>query len=278
MERKTISSASSSLEQAASAATGGAQHPQGSAYVFSLNDSYSSGLRFDSHQDAIDFANKCVQDSINWQSIHKFDICSRYELLELEIEVKFSAPWSVKDFHLIFRAVPHHGITNPKTKSGRSCQLNPTGMGSYGDNDFVFVGITKLVQGPEKIIPSFVWLKRNHQIKDFFGQFFGTSIHRALRISQSSPEGEMGVTSAFLNSSGDRISGLVKRGTETIGGIENDSRQGSWHGFSQLQLMNLLGSVRAFINDSGVGVTFEPRQEFGFQFRQASLGVLDTVF
>jgi len=47
------------------------------------------------------------------------------------------------------------------------------GRHNDGDDEFMFLGITKFVQGPKKDIASFVWLKRNHHVEDILRNVAG---------------------------------------------------------------------------------------------------------
>ena len=48
----------------------------------------------------------------------------------------------------------------------------------------MFIGITQLVQSPKTIIPSFVWLKRNHHIKDFFRDLFAFPLPQPFELNR----------------------------------------------------------------------------------------------
>lgn len=54
-----------------------------------FNNSETVALRFDSHEDALDFARKCVEDSLRWLVVNSLDFVKRYVEMEMEY-----AEWS----------------------------------------------------------------------------------------------------------------------------------------------------------------------------------------
>ena len=245
----------------------------------SFDDPDTSGLCFDSQDDALNFANKSVEDSIRWLSIHNVNFCHRYEHLNLEIVIDACSMSNSNQYHLIFRAVP----SGWDFKGNQSLEISMIEHGAacrHGDggNDFMFVGITKLVQGPEKIIPSFVWLKRHHEIKDVFMDILGASCSSTFHVSERGAKGEMCVPPTISSSHGDRVSDLIKGGTQTANNIKGDTGKPNWHGLNELNLMSILNSVRIEFNDSGVWVSLEENRYFPFKLTKTTLGVLDTVF
>jgi hypothetical protein len=155
-------------------------------------------LQFYSHNDAIRYANQLVEDSKHWLAVHNVNLCECYENLDLEVDLKLRSMPEMGDYHLIFRAVPlgREAERNNFTKISL-VKGAVSGSDSDWDDDFMFVGITKLVQSPKKIIPSFVWLKRNHQVKDFFRNVLGWPYYSSLNFGEVVPEGELALLVPF---------------------------------------------------------------------------------
>ncbi len=51
----------------------------------SRNDTETPSLCFNSHQDALDFAANCVQDSKHWLAVHNLDLIKGYKEAEIEL-------------------------------------------------------------------------------------------------------------------------------------------------------------------------------------------------
>jgi hypothetical protein len=153
----------------------------------------------------------------------------------------------------------------------------PSSSNSHRDDDFVFVGITKLVQSPKKIIPSFVWLKRNHQVKDFFREVFGLTPYATFYFIDGIPKGEMRVFPFGFGGYPDGVPGLVESGTQAVECVRGNAGQGDWHGLGQLDFMKILSSIRVLLDDVGVWVTVEERNGFPVKLHNASLGVVDAT-
>lgn len=155
----------------------------------SIEQSDSVRLCFNSHQDAINFVSKGVEEANCRLSANKFNIADSYEKGILEICLHFTSRTDAEHFQLVLRSVPLPNETegtSPKSDfrfvSGR--------RRTEGNNDFMFIGVAESIKTPEKIITTSVWLARNHHVKDFLRNVLRTSLFSQLRIRQSSPKGK----------------------------------------------------------------------------------------
>ncbi|MGI8545699.1 MAG: hypothetical protein ACR2MD_19760 [Aridibacter sp.] len=119
----------------------------------------SFGLRFEIHNDALDYANKLTEDSNRWLSVNKLDVANRYIVGDLELNIGCIAGIATK-FHFIFRSIPNRE-TETKTTVGDIGVFLEHFIDIYGgrSDNTVFIGVTEGVQCKEQVIPSFVWLK-----------------------------------------------------------------------------------------------------------------------
>src|SRR6266851_3502038 len=118
------------------------------------DNSESPGLRFDTHQDALDFAAQCVQYSKDWLSINDLNIVERYKKLELEIIFVLCSGSEANKYHLIFSSVPDRTVGR-REESGalKAHRAVHQGMPD-GNREFMLVGDAYFVECPEEIIPS----------------------------------------------------------------------------------------------------------------------------
>lgn len=241
-----------------------------------LEQTDAARLTFDSHEAALDFAKHGVEDANRWLAAHSLNLADHYERLKLEIVVRCVPTSDAPEYHLVFRGVPNECSAGAADRRLHKMDFRESGGNDHGDKDFVFVGITQLVQSPEKIIPSLVWLKRHHHVKDFFRNVLGASFYSTQHFGEIIPEREMGVMAALSGGNGGSVSGTVKRGAQVGKDFEGDAADGGWQGFSQLDLMKILSSVRIWFNQNGVWITTDEGSNLPFQLVDASLGVLDA--
>ena len=243
----------------------------------SLEQTDAPRLRFDSHEAALNFATHGVENANRWLTAHASNIADHYENLNLEVVVRCRSMRDAHDFHLIFRCVPCGGDAKAADIAHKATDHHVASGHADRDNDFVFVGITKLVYRPENNIPSLVWLKRHHDIKDFFRQVFGAPFYSVLNFSSILTEREMGVLTRLTGSKGNRVSSLVEGGAQSIENIRGDPRETYWQGLSELDLMGILSSLSVRLNDSGVWITVDENGNLPFKILNTSLGMLDAV-
>jgi hypothetical protein len=238
----------------------------------------SESLQFDSPDDAIHYAKQCVENSKHWLAVHNVNLCECYENLYLEVDLIVRSMSEMGDYHLIFRAVPlgweaeGNNFTKISLVKGAV-----SGSDSDWNDDFMFVGITKLVQSPKKIIPSLVWLKRNHQVKDFFRNVLGWPFYSTLHFGEVVPEGELSLAGAMPSGQSNGISGLIETGAQAIYGVKGDPSQCVWHRLSELDLVKILRCIRISFSDCGVGFTIDKDSNLPFKITNMSLGMIETV-
>ena len=100
-----------------------------------FNEADTFGLRFESHDDALDFARKSVEDGNRWLAVHKLDIAERYARGECEIRLICTARLKVAEYHFIFRAIPNGHGHRPFTNKAAT-HVDVTSEHGDGANDF----------------------------------------------------------------------------------------------------------------------------------------------
>ena len=251
--------------------------------LLSVEQADAPRLSFDSHEAALDFAKQGVEETGRFLARHSLDLADHYKHMKCEVVTKCRSMRDASEYHLIFRAVP---LGWPRDEAGLAgtaeeslIESGVTNGVNDGKNDFMFVGITQLVQSPEGTIPSFVWLKRHHHVKDFFRYVLGAPLSRVVLTSNGgfvATEREVGVVAGFASSDSSSISGSIERGAQMAEDFKGDPWQGGWEGFGQLDLMRILSSVGIWFNDSGVWVAVDEASHLSFKLLDTSLGILDA--
>src|ERR1700694_2919924 len=136
----------------------------------------------------------------------------------------------VRRYSISFFALSHRGGRDFKWAfhGSSASHDDPVRSHSHWNDDFMLVGITQLVQGSQEIIPSFVWLRRNHHIKDFFRNVLGTLLCSTSNFRESLAEGEVSSSSVCSSSNSNGETSLVESGTQINDNIKHNPRQCDW--------------------------------------------------
>ena len=148
-------------------------------------------LRFDSHQDALDFATKIVKDSKDFLATNDLDFAKRYKKSEIELVVEVCTRTESDEHHLVFRAIPDVGIWHIEEAGAANRSAKANASGSDRDGDFVFIGDAYFVECPEKVITSRVRLEPAKEGLDLLRYVLGPA-QSVRHLSGTSSEGESG--------------------------------------------------------------------------------------
>src|SRR5437588_10313313 len=199
-----------------------------------LDETKPLRLRFESHDDALDFANEFVERANRWLAVNDLNAANHYMRGDGEIHIAIRVRPDAEEFHLVLRAVPDGGLNN-EAAAEEVCLIERDGSvtpGNRGD-DSVFIGVTEGVKCPEKIVPSFVWLERAKECRDFFGKVFTLPLYGVFKMSGVFGKGEVCVTP------GKGEHKLVKGRAHVNNGVTGDAFQPNWHGLDELVLINV---------------------------------------
>jgi len=238
-----------------------------------------ASLCFDTRDDAFNYASKIVEDSKRRCTVYNVNLCQRYEDIKLEVDLHCRSVLDMSQYHFIFRVVPYGRDLDGYYRSLEKVSAGAGSSDTHGNRceDFMFVGITQLVQGPQKIIPSFVWLARNHVVKDVFGDVLRGLVSSTLDLSQIETEGEVRFLSGRPSGNSTIISSLVEGGSKIANNIESNAGQNHWHGLSQFDFIKILSSVGILFHSSDVWIAFDKSNLFPLEFCNATLGVCDAI-
>jgi hypothetical protein len=182
----------------------------------SLEKTNPNRLCLDGTDDAFDGKSKAVEHRFSRHSGRGLNFIESYEHLDVELVFKTTFPGRSSEFDLVFSAIPFKPLGEIKVDGAGHARPDTAGANgnSHWADDAVFVGITQLVQTPEKVIPSLVRLERSHDREDFVGDFFGACFpvtHNARSIVM---EGEIAIPPAPAVGDCDSVSTLVKSASQ----------------------------------------------------------------
>jgi hypothetical protein len=138
----------------------------GAAVAAELGDKpESAALRFGSHQDALDYASKVVENSKDWLARKNSYVAESYKRGEFEIVIELSTGVFAGNYHLIFTAIPCGVVPEGEVEGNSSisggCNLKAEHADLHASSpqrnqNGVLVDVAKLVETPQGVVTSFV--------------------------------------------------------------------------------------------------------------------------
>jgi len=245
----------------------------------SFNNLKTLGLRFDTHQDALDFAAKCVEHSKDWLSIHNLNLVERYKKLELEIVCVLCSGSERNKYHLIFSSVPDRTADGRGKESGT---LKSHGTlhqcVADGNSDFMLISDTYLVECPQEIIPSKVRLEPAKERLDFLGYVLAPT-YAGCHVSGASGEGESaGFGISETGCDRNRVGGVVESIPKILGDVRNGVADVRREFLSQLDLVNrIAGIIKISLNNSLVSIAIDELHDLNAKILQVFLSPSDLA-
>lgn len=113
-------------------------------------------LRFNSQQDALDFASKCVQDSHRWLVRHDDGVAERYVKGVVDVAIRIRAIAEKSQYDLVVSAVPSPLVYTVIPRISRVIKTCTADSPCHWDESAVLVLIADPVEGIKKRIASTV--------------------------------------------------------------------------------------------------------------------------
>jgi len=141
----------------------------------------------------------------------------------------------------------------------------------------VFLGVTELIQGPEGVIPSFVWVEAPKQRQDFRWQILAAATaNYRVESGKIVPEGELSTFRIdFSSRDGARVTRLVENCAEIISGVENYAGEIGWKPPRELDLVKVLTSYEILLNNFGPWLVIHKLIDFGIEIVDVMLCAQD---
>jgi hypothetical protein len=193
---------------------------QGSAFSELLEQTDPPALCFGGPQDAINFARDGIQDANRRAAFDTVDVVKSYMEGNIHIVLQISFRGDPSKYDAIFVPLPsEHKLSG--ACSPHLIDVYSPGADTYWHKESVFVGVTKLVDGPEGIIPSLVWLERSKERTNFWAQIPTSPFDVVIQSDGRISEGKisiLGVRNAAQNASS--IATLIQAGSEGFDGLD----------------------------------------------------------
>jgi hypothetical protein len=226
----------------------------------------SAALCFRTQNDALNFASHVCKDGHDWLAANNLNFAKRYEKGECVVVLKLSAGPDLPQYDLIFFAVPPEGtwVGNLRRAFNKpATTLNLVQGDAKLNQGLMLRCITRSVQCPNKIIPSFVWFEAAKKRQDIRRNIFATSATNNIRFKFVGAVGNRKVRTLRIRSTAHHranVPHLIERGTKPLNYLRSESRKLGRDALNELAFVNCANSVRINLLDASVGVSFK---EFG---------------
>lgn len=185
-----------------------------------LDQTDSIALCFSGPEDEVNFARNGIEDSNRRSGRHAVKLVKRYVEGELYIVLKVAAGIDHREYDLIFFAIIE-GAKNPYPAGHYgSIHQHAAAIDPNRHQEPVFIGVTELIEGPEGVIPSLMWLERAKERADLRRQIFASALNVRIKVNNAVPEGEVsvfGFDDACPNGNG--VPALIKAGSKSFDGL-----------------------------------------------------------
>src|SRR5579872_1119449 len=176
----------------------------------------TQGRGFECRDNPFSFVGPVFQDLRYGFTLKNLDVVKSYRASDLYLVVRALALNNSTEFDLVFRAVPGGIEVQPSNGSGTNHGSKLRGK-TNAENS-VLIGDSNLVESPEDIIPSLVWLERPKDRKQFLWNVFAPSAHIVLEVGDTPTEGEVGIQRILIPAceGSDSETCVVKRGSNLM--------------------------------------------------------------
>jgi hypothetical protein len=213
------------------------------------------------------------------------NIAEGYAQGKIEVIVELCVMGYARKYYLVFRAIPqggHSQFTNALEISSRNAADDK--REHVNNNRFMLVGITKLVENPKGIIPSFVWLVADYEFVELLWQITGSTRISAssanIKMLESSayvfPKGKVGVAPIHAGSFTDGVTGLVQSVPQMDQNLESNSGQFDWNPLKQFDLEYILSSILVLLYDGAAMLHLRESSDLSFKCLNVRLGTPTT--
>lgn len=221
-----------------------------------------SALYFRLNEDAFDFGRHSAQHGNGFFAFGGLRVVKRYQEAHLHVVLKLRARADAAEYDLVFAPVPDRVGDGDGAESAGS---DPAALevhssrDSHRDQQFMFVGVTQAVQGPDGVIPSLVWLERAKQRHDFVRQivaaFAGDDV---VEPGQVVGDRELGLFRVdFSSENGGRVAELVEGRPQSLKRLGGGKIAGIGNGPREFDFVQIGNAVRVFLDDAGVWCLLE---------------------
>lgn len=234
-----------------------------------------SRLRFNSSNDALHYADHIVQEANN-RALRKWpDIIQVYDEGNCHVAVRCRLR-NKTEFDVMFSAVPFQA--RPKRSRPTSSDDKVISSELRRRDNAVFISDGYLVNSPEKVIPSFVWIEPTQKRDDIWMKMLALSPDHVFKASLRGRKWEIGI----FGFSGSRqrprrgVRGLIKRSPQIVAGIRGHISK-SLRQFLHSEFVPYISTYKLWLNRNGVWLFLDPKPDCPIKIMNVFLCTPNTV-
>lgn len=183
------------------------------------------GLRFNSHQDALDFVAHCMENSKRVATPDpRFLVVESYAEGKAVCVAKVSSACT-EDFDLVVFRDP---FVFQDEDEGSRTNLEAMRVRRHWHENGVLLDVTKTVQIPDGVVASLVWLKASNEGLDFVRRLLADALHPVDEVGFVLGDGkmdELDLGSVFAARDTGGIDALIENGTHVVDAVKDDTRR-----------------------------------------------------
>jgi hypothetical protein len=227
-------------------------------------------LRFNSGQDAFDFAYHVVENSNRWLVSNSLNWPERYEKGNLHIVFNVRLGADDGQYDLVFVHVPSGWESEAAvgTRHGEILDVNVSDIRPDGDEQPMLGPIRHFIECPDKIVPSFVWLERAKQREDIRQQIFASTPvnYVSFQFGGAVGNGKVGVLGVGLarKNCGGKPS-LVQDSSQLLSRSDSFINEVVGKRLGEFDFVSLVHAIHVWLNDTGVWFTIEKSRDPGIE-------------
>jgi hypothetical protein len=246
----------------------------------SLEVPEASRLSFDTGQDALDYAAEVTQEFDGWLRQSQANIVKAYKDGQIELLLQFRCPlplpshWPISIRSGMVHLVGH-GIERKSTPALER-DLDHGDMGFCSQQGLMLLKAGQLVECPEGVVPSSVWLKRSHEIKHCGGDVLRPVSPLRVQINGVVTERKVSVVASFPDGHCDEVAGMVKSTAQVDQRIACESADPVGKRLREPEEAEIVSWIeRIVLNDQCVWLTLSEAATEFIDLIDVRFGVLD---
>jgi hypothetical protein len=222
----------------------------------------SHGLRFDCHEDALDYIRKIRDDSQNWATLENFDIAKSYEECKICIILQFILISGCGKCQLVFSCIPSKGYERGAGPQNASyIDSDAVDLRAESDQLPMLIHFSQAIKAPQGVIPSLVRFERTNNGHDFRRELSERGPHIFLEKTlvftdekRNAIEADSGI---FRPGAG--AESLIQGVPQVVKGIGSDRKQEPGDLAQEPSFADIVAGIRDELNDIGIWVFVEER-------------------
>lgn len=230
----------------------------GGFFFMALDSFQTNRLRFNSVDDAFNFARVSVEQGRDWLALHNISFANNYMKGDIELHLYVASRAHSCKFKLVSVIVPFVDSECDRTRDVQpvGVKIKRIGIGTQADDALMYSG-GKSGQRPKKTVTAKVRFEGCDECAEFGSKLLAMVLNFGCEIVFVDPEREINATAICDSEKGGAVaSGLIQRVAKIVNDPREQHHQFAGDPFIESELYDLLFGMRIDLFDRGVDVAF----------------------